>query len=265
MLFSFFRFKFTSFLLLLMSVLLLFSGCTMDRGYYYRQQQYELHLEVAKLQQQIAELEVEKHEIETQQKQNDQLTSQLQLGLLKKHARINELLIKNKQLVSEFVRYNVELKNKDSKVETVRLLAEAASIVQTAKDTDSGDKAAKIIMTAEQYLQESTVELQASNYEGASYLAYQALDIIQTLQSQGHTSSEKLNEEEVTFALHLPMKVLREANVREEPSSKAKIIYVEKSGDLVNAIGFKGHWVKVESGEYGTGWMYYTLLSGLMN
>jgi hypothetical protein len=248
-----------------MTVLPMLSGCMVDRGYYYRQQQYELYLEIAQLKQQIAELEVDKHEIEMQQKHNDQLTSELQLGLLKKHARINELLIKNKQLVSEFVRYNVELKNKDSKVETVRLLAEAATIVQTAKDTYSGEKAAKTIDTAEQYLQESIVELQASNFEGASYLAYQALDIIKTLQSQGNTSSEELNEEEVTFALHLPMKVLREANVREEPSSKAKIISVEKGGDLVNAVGFRGHWVKVESGEYGTGWIYYTLLSGLMN
>ena len=236
-----------------------------DRGYYYRQQQYELYLEIAKLKQQIAELEVEKQEILLQQKLDDRLTSQLQLGLLKKHARINELLIKNKQLVSEFVRYNVELKNKDSKVETVRLLAEAATIVETAKNTYSGNKAEKVIMTAEQYLNESTEELKTNNFEGASYLAYQALDIVKTLQSKGETNSEEKSEEEVTFVLHLPMKVLRESNVREEPTSKSKVIHVEKGGDIVNAVGFRGHWVKIESPEFGTGWMYYSLLSGLLN
>ena len=241
------------------------SGCTVDRGYYYRQQLYELQLEISKLRQQITELEVEKQEIEEQRKLDEQLTSQLQLGLLKKHARINELLIKNKQLVSEFVRYNVELKNKDSRVETVRLLAEAATIVETAKNKYSGEKAEKTIMTAEQYLNESTDELRANNFEGSSYLAYQALDIIQTLHTKDLSVSEEDNEEEVTFVLHLPMKVLRESNVREEPSSKSKVIYVEKGGDIVNAVGFRGHWVKVEGSEYGTGWIYYSLLSGLTN
>ncbi len=253
-------------LLIALNLLLLLSGCVMDRGYYYRQQQYELYLEIAKLKQQIADLEVEKHEIEQQQKLDEQLTSQLQLGLLKKHARINELLIKNKQLVSEFVRYNVELKNKDSKVETVRLLAEAATIVETAKSKYPSEKAAKIIKNAELYLNESTEELKADNFEGASYLAYQALDIVQTLRSNEKSASEEEgSEEEVSFVLHLPMKVLRESNVREEPDSKAKVIYVEKGGDIVNAIGFRGYWVKIESGEFGTGWIYYSLLSGLMN
>ena len=104
-----------------------------------------------------------------------------------------------------------------------------------------------------------------NNFEGASYLAYQALDIVQTLHSKENNVNEEGSEEEVKFVLHLPMKVLRESNVREKPTKKAKVIYVEKSGDIVNAVGFRGHWVKVESGEYGTGWIYYSLLSGLMN
>jgi len=120
-------------------------------------------------------------------------------------------------------------------------------------------------MTAEQYLNESTAELTESNFEGASYLAYQALDIVQTLHTKENGASEEGYEEEVTFVLHLPMKVLRESNVREEPNNKAKVVYVEKSGDIVNAVGFKGRWVKIESGDYGTGWIYYSLLSGLMN
>lgn len=258
-------FRILVFLFILLTLNLLSSCCIQDGESDNRQLQYELYEEIAQLKQQNVTLEVEKEEIEKRLKVHEQFVSKLQMGLLKKHARINELLIKNKKLISEFIRYNEELMNKDSKVETVRLLAEAATIVETAKGRNSGKESEKVIMTAEQYLNESTNELKASNFEGASYLAYQAIDIVRTLGGKEEIAGEDGNEEEVAFILHLPMKVLCESNVREKPTIKSKILFVEKSGSIVNAIGFMGHWVKVEGGDYGTGWIHYSLLTDLLN
>ena len=214
---------------------------------------------------QVTQLEEKNVNALEQLQRHEQLTSELQLGLLKKHARINELLLKNKQLVSEFVRYNVELKNKDSKVETVRLLAEAATVVETEKNNNSSKRAREIILIAEQYLAEGIEELKENNFEGASYLAYQALDIVQTLHSRENNTGQQGEEKEVTFILHLPMKVLRKSNVREEPTKQARILGVEREGDIISAVGFRGHWVKVENREYGIGWIHYSLLGGLNN
>ena len=121
------------------------------------------------------------------------------------------------------------------------------------------------LSAAENYLNKGDVELKSSNYEGASYLAYQAIDIVRSL-DQKDEQIEKINEnEEITFVLHLPMKVLRDSNVRENPTNTSEVLYVEKKGELVNAVGLKGQWVKVADKQHASGWIHYSLLSGLIN
>ena len=247
----------------------LFSGCMLDGQGHSRGQ---AGLYYAKLKQEKEQLAEMIKQLEEQQKSQDErlerqqsLIADLQLGLLQKHARINELLIKNKQLVSEFVRYNVEMKGQDSKVEAVRLLAEAAAIIEMARDKHNDKKAERFIGTAENYLVKGDVELKSNNYEGASYLAYQAIDIVRSLDQEEPQVEQVSESEEISFVLHLPMKVLQDSNIRVEPTDESEILYIEKKGELVNAVGLKGQWVKVADQQNGSGWIHYSLLSGLIN
>ena len=247
----------------------LFGGCMLN-GQGHSSGQVGVHYAMLKKERdQLLELA---YQLEEQRRNQDEqldrqqtLIADLQLGLLQKHARINELLIRNKQLVSEFVRYNVEMKGQDSKVEAVRLLAEAAAIIEMARQEYEDEKADRFLTTAEKYLSKGDVELQSNNFEGASYLAYQAIDIVKSLDQEDEEVDQVKESEEITFVLHLPMKVLRDSNIRAEPTRNAEILQIEKKGELVNAVGLKGQWVKVADQEYGSGWIHYSLLSGLIN
>lgn len=259
--------RLTGLLVLLLS--LLFTGCMLD-GHGYSRGEVSIHyamleLERDRLLELAYQLEEERAKKDDLLADQQTLIADLQLGLLQKHARINELLIRNKQLVSEFVRYNVEMKGQDSKVEAVRLLAEAAAIIEMARQEHDDQRGQRFIATAEKYLQNGDNELQSNNFEGASYLAYQAIDIVKSLDQEGEEVEQVKESEEITFVLHLPMKVLRDSNIRAEPNNKAEILQIEKKGELVNAIGLKGQWVKVDDQEYGLGWIHYSLLSGLIN
>ncbi len=195
-------------------------------------------------------------------KKQKKLTAQLQLDLLKKHTDVNELLRKNERLVSEFVRNKTRLRNRGNKVETVRLLAEVTAVLDMAKDNPSNGVPADIIKRSEQYLSESQVEIDNDNFAGASYLANQALDLIQSSQLDNKNKGKSGEEKEISFLAHLPMRLLYNSNVREEPSLHAKIKFVKKVASVVTAIGYKGLWVKVKIKEDDYGWIYYSLLSG---
>lgn len=256
-------------LVLILWLPFLFSGCMID-GQGHSRGQAGIHYarlkqEKEQLAERIIELKEQRHGQDELLDRQDNLIADLQLGLLQKHARVNELLIKNKQLVSEFVRYNVEMKGQDSKVEAVRLLAEGAAVIEMARQKHDDKKSERFLAVAENYLNKGDAELKSNNYEGASYLAYQAIDIVRSL-DQKDDQVEQINEsEEITFVLHLPMKVLRDSNVRENPTNKSGVLYVEKKGELVSAVGLKGQWVKVADKQHGSGWIHYSLLSGLIN
>lgn len=191
-----------------------------------------------------------------------QITAQLQLNLLEKYAEINKLTLKNERLVREFVRNKTKLQNRGNKVESVRLIAEVTAVINTVKENQPDTKKNEMLQRAEQYMAESKIEIDQGNYEGASYLASQALEQIQVIQLEIGSKTQEEENPLVNFLAPLDMSVLENSNLRESPSLKAKVRSVLKAGSPVTAIGYKGEWVLVEIGEQVKGWLYYSLLSG---
>lgn len=192
------------------------------------------------------------------------LSTQLQLTLLEKHAEINKLLIENQRLVTDFVRNKPQLQKRGNRVETVRLLAEVATIIDTAKTMDRDGTWKETIRQAEQYLTESQIEIDNNNLDGASYLAGQAMELIQITQQENSNQPSGDSIDEILFVVNLPMKTLKNANVRATPSLQADILFVQKADSQVNAEGYSGIWIKIQVDNDTYGWIHYSLLSSAL-
>jgi len=215
----------------------------------------ELFESQKKLQQEVARLTEESDTQKT-------LLKQLQLTLLEKHAEISVLSKKNDRLVNEFVRNTKNIQKSGNRVETVRMLAEITAILERARAIDKNQKWSQAIEKAEKYLSDSQTELNAGNIDGASYLANQAIEVMQTAKLNQQTEKKKNTSREIEFYYPLQMTVLKNANVRRVPDLNSNILYVAESGGNVTAVGYLNDWVKVEVKDGNFGWIYYTLLSG---
>ena len=215
----------------------------------------ELHESKQRLQEEVARLTDESEKQKT-------LLTQLQLTLLKKHAEISMLSKKNDRLVNDFVRNTKNIQKSGNRVETVRMLAEITAILERARAFDKNQKWSQAIEKAEKYLLDSQTELNAGNIDGASYLANQAIEVMQTTELNQQAEKKKAESREIEFYYPFQMTVLKNANVRNAPSLNTDILYVAESGANVIAVGYLDEWVKVEIKDGSFGWIYYSLLSG---
>ncbi len=68
--------------------------------------------------------------------------------------------------------------------------------------------------------------------------------------------------DEVLFVVPLPLRILKNSNLRTGPDRKYKILVIIKKGTLVSGYSYKDEWVrvKIEDGTYG--WIFHTLVGG---
>ena len=202
-------------------------------------------------------------ELEHQLEMQKQLTGNLQLKLLSRHAEIDKLVLTNERLVRDFARNISKARSRGDKTETIRLIAEVDTLlISVAEDALSGDQQTSLLR-AKKYLREAKKELEKDNLEVASYLANQALSLTQDIQLSERDQAGKGVGADVDFLVPLPMALLDRSNVRNGPSIKDKVLFVLMKGDQVSATGYRGQWVKVEVPGRGPGWIYYSLLRGI--
>lgn len=248
------------------SLLLLLIGCQTTR---------EAHVPAAgnpdDIQKEVAEqLRHELHkqqqrvdELEQQLEMQKQLTGNLQLKLLSRHAEIDKLVSTNERLVRDFARNISKARSRGDKTETIRLIAEVDTLlVSVAEEALSGDQLTSLLR-AKKYLREGKTELEKDNLEVASYLANQALSLAQDIQLNERNQEGRGDAVDVDFFVPLPMALLDRSNVRNGPSIKDKVLFVLMEGEQVSATGYRGQWVKVKIPERGEGWIFYSLLRGI--
>lgn len=237
---------------ILISILVLLSGCVMNKG-----------KETASLLvQKNIELERANEELVKELEQQKQLTAQLQMSLLEKYAEVDRLTATQERFAREFVHNKTKLWNRGDKVETVKFVAEVTTVIDTVRERKPKGSRKDALLRAEQYLAESKTALDDGNFDDASYLAEQALKQVQTKMDVGDDGQLK-EDLGVTFAAPLSMKLLKSSNVRETPSMQAKVKCVLETGSQLIAVGYKGEWVKVKIAEEDNGWIHYSLLSGV--
>jgi hypothetical protein len=234
-------------------MLLVISGCVMEKPV----------SAPAPVIEQDGQLAEEIEELTAKLQKQKQLNARLQMSLLEKHVEVNKLMLKNEHLVRTFVRNKVKLRNRGTKVEAVRLLAEVTTVIDTARANDPGGNWDEVLDRAEQYLAEGKVEIDKGNLENFFSLVGKAFEQVQFIELENREDGQQVADTpENIFLVPLPMQLLQTGNVRRGPAIDSKVGFVLIAGTPVTAIGYKGMWVKVKINEQDSGWIHYSLLSG---
>jgi hypothetical protein len=203
--------------------------------------------------------------VELKRKMADQ-----EIRMLQKEAMINELNrranLHQKQLddaITEVVRTKSKLRSIESKAETASTIAEAEIAVKSMRGriADNDPEGMAAFLKAEQLLKLSTREFKARNYGGALYLAVQSKNQV----SAGDRGLQIRSESspvagEVAFDQPLPLKLVKNTNLRGGPDLTRNVLTTLKAGALITGFSYKANWIRVDTEDGLTGWVHQTLV-----
>jgi len=185
---------------------------------------------------------------------------QLRLQLLQQEEEITSLSSSQEQAVQEVVRAKARLRSHAGKAEAVANMAEVRMMLQSSQDATPTGTQKQLFKRAEQYLTMGEAELDEENYEGAAYLVGKARELVRPTGAGNGVISSAETETEAIFFSPIRMRVLNRSNVREKASLQARILFRVDARAQVRAIAYKGPWLKIQTGDNRTGWVYYKLL-----
>ncbi len=195
--------------------------------------------------------------------QQKDLIAKLQTSLLKQHQEADSYLQLTERLVGELAQNNTEPCTPDRQLVTARLIVEAVAVIIDTMKLNTLDSTQKdFLYWTELYLANSKTEIERENIDGAAYLCRQAMEQVQQFSLYTNTHRKQENTKGITFQSPMPMTLLKNSNLRAEPSTQAEVLAILNAGSQVTALGFEGQWVHVSftGQENTTGWIYYSLL-----
>lgn len=195
---------------------------------------------------------------------------EFKMQVLEYEASINDLQVRSDsqqqrldEAIIEVVRTKARLRSLESKAEAASTIAEAEIAVNAIKkQIASADKGTQDqISTADQLLKMSVQEFKSLNYGGALYLANQTKGQVRAVRNRisGNTPMAVLDGETL-FSQPLPLKLLKNSNLRQGPGLEQIIIGTLSKGTLVVGYSHKGSWVRVETTEGMAGWLFQSLI-----
>jgi hypothetical protein len=184
---------------------------------------------------------------------------QLRLQLLQQKEEISRLSSSQSQAVQEVVRAKARLRSHAGKAEAVANMAEVRMMLQSSQKRGSTVTRKQSLKRAEQYLTMADSEFDEENYEGAAYLVGKARELIRPTGSASDVIPSATTVAEANFFTPIRMRVLSRSNVREKASLQARILFHVDASTQVQAIAYKGSWLKIQTGNK-TGWIYYKLV-----
>jgi uncharacterized protein YgiM (DUF1202 family) len=225
--------------------------------------------ELSALEVNVKELQESLSQCEQQRSALKGTVSNLQIQLLEKEALITGLersgLEQQKRFddaIVEVVRAKAKLRSLESKADAASVIAETEIAIKALKNRVPGKREDMIEITkAEKLLEMSSQEFRRQNFGGALYLASQAKTQIR----MGHlvlSSGKNIDilEGEVLFVQPLPLVVMKNSNLRSGPGINQKILAQLKEGDTVIGYSYKGDWVRIETADKTTGWIFQSLV-----
>ena len=200
---------------------------------------------------------------EAARKDLEERIEDIQFRLLEKDAQIKgleeQLQSQQKALDDAFlevVRSKAKLRSLETKAEAASNMAEAEIAVKALKvESGAGDQDADV-RRAEQLLKMSAEEFKNENYGGALYLTNQAKAHIKAGQTRLRVGEGMpAHKGETPFSLPLELKLLQRANLRQDPSSKSKIIGRLEKGTHAMGYSTMGGWIRVGGEDGAKGWV----------
>lgn len=194
----------------------------------------------------------------------------LQLRLMKKEIQIKEpidreALLQKKldEAIQEVVRAKAKLRSLESKAEAASNMAEAEVAVKDLTARAAGQDKYPEIIQAEYLLEMSAQEFKRQNYSGALYLTSQAKSLVKAGQERlTNQDRPPKRGDPVSFAVPVPLQVLKRSNVRAGPGFEFKVLFTVEKGSSVIGHSYRDQWVQVRSEDNREGWIFHTLLDG---
>jgi hypothetical protein len=193
--------------------------------------------------------------------QLEQQVARMELRLLERDAQIEQLQSRLDDARQEIVRTLAKLQTTASRAEAASAMAEAEVSLQTLRGT-TGAPGGPEVSQAANLLQLGQVEFDKQNYGGALSLAIQAKGLATAGRDRllvGGAQAD-LRPGEVLFALPLELKTTGRANVREGPSSSARVVFSLDAGAPVTGYSYVDLWVRVSDATGRAGWVFHSLV-----
>jgi hypothetical protein len=195
-----------------------------------------------------------------QELQNKMAT--LQLSVVKKENQTREPVgcqtLPQKKLDEEIydvVATKARLGGIENKADAASGLAEMKVVLKHLKMSTKPEPYPEVIQ-AERLLNISAMEFDKENYGGSLYLTLQARRLLKMAEERV-TIQEK---PPLSFALPVPLRVVKRSNVREGPGLGFKILLTLDRGSPVTGHAYKDQWVQVVTENGKRGWIFYSLL-----
>ena len=195
-----------------------------------------------------------------QELQNKMAT--LQLSLVKKDIQTRERVgyqgLRQKNLdevIHDVVAAKARLGSLESKADAASGLAEVKVALKDLKTRTNPELRPEVIQ-AERLLRMSAMEFDKENYGGSLYITLQAGSLLKMAEERVAIQEEP----PVSFALPIPLRVVKRSNVREGPGLEFKILLTLDRESPVTGHAYKDQWVQVVTENGKRGWIFYPLL-----
>jgi hypothetical protein len=199
------------------------------------------HAEIARLQQELANREAELRDLRSQQRD--------QVKALQESAKQVE-------------RAKVKLRRLATQAAAASYIAEVEVALAAARLAQGAGSRASLLAMAQEILDSSAAPFAQGDYGAAMDLAAQAEQMLATLPDAPVRPAARVRATpKRPFDAAILLQVTIDSNLRRQPRGNAPVITVLKAGTPVVAQAYRNNWLRVETADGRTGWVYQSLLT----
>lgn len=187
--------------------------------------------------------------------------ARLELELAEREGELEAMQARLAETRLEVVRTMAKLQTVATRAEAASAMAEAEIAVQGLKAA-GGTELRSALAESQQMLAQSSQEFSRQNHGGALYLATQAKNIAMAGRARvAAVERAGRRQGEVLFAAPVPLEVTSRANLRDAPSTGARVVVTLDKGAALTATSHVGEWLRVRDGSGREGWIFQELVS----
>ncbi len=189
----------------------------------------------------------------------DKRVSLLELQLLEKEARVEELQSQLEVTRTAVARAMARAQRATSRAEAASGMAEAEVALQSLRSSAAQQSSETAQVT--QLVRQSSAEFDKKNYGGALYLANEAKAFAASYRARVTGSGRQGSRPgETSFAPAIRVKVTSRGNIRDGPGTTFPVAFVVEGGTLLTGLSYTDDWIRVSDDGGRTGWIFRNLV-----
>lgn len=192
--------------------------------------------------------------------------ARLQQALAEKDAEIESLRAEKTvqaevltQTTGEVARAEIKLRRLATQADAASHLAEVEVALQRQWAQTHAPRAAAQLVQAQRILDAGGVAFARGDYAAAVELAAQARELIDMVTGRKSAAAAR-GTVDVPFQVPVALRTRIGSHLREQPGRAAAALAVLPRGTSVQALAYRGEWLRVRTGDGRTGWVFGPLL-----